>query len=90
MVVELYTDPEVIEGTIVAIGSHDLALDLMAQFLAERHPGRRLQSAHAGSLGGLLALRRGECHLAGTFWIRRAANTTCPTSAATCRASRCG
>lgn len=69
VVVELYTDPEVIEGTIVAIGSHDLALDLLAQFLAERHPGRRLRSAHAGSLGGLLALRRGECHLAGTHLL---------------------
>lgn len=67
--VELYTDPETVEGTILAIGSHDMALDLMAQFLAERYPGRRLQSANAGSLGGLLALRRGECHLAGAHLL---------------------
>jgi len=67
--VELYTDPEAIEGTILAIGSHDMALDLMAQFLAERWPGRRLRSANAGSLGGLIALRRGECHLAGTHLL---------------------
>jgi putative molybdopterin biosynthesis protein len=67
--VELYTDPEAIEGTILAIGSHDMALDLMAQFLAERWLGRRLRSANAGSLGGLIALRRGECHLAGTHLL---------------------
>ncbi|HXF69386.1 MAG TPA: substrate-binding domain-containing protein, partial [Thermoflexus sp.] len=67
--VELYTSGEEIEGTILAIGSHDMALDLMAQFLAERYPGRRLQSANAGSLGGLIALRRGECHLAGSHLL---------------------
>ncbi|WP_376789917.1 molybdopterin biosynthesis protein [Thermoflexus sp.] len=67
--IELYTPIEEIEGTVLAIGSHDMALDLMAQFLAERYPGRRLQSANAGSLGGLIALRRGECHLAGSHLL---------------------
>ena len=67
--IELYTRIEEIEGTVLAIGSHDMALDLMAQFLAERYPGRRLQSANAGSLGGLIALRRGECHLAGSHLL---------------------
>jgi len=40
---------------------------LMAYFLAER--GRRLASANVGSLGGLLALRRGEAHLAGSHLL---------------------
>ncbi len=35
----------------------------MAQYLAER--GARLTSANVGSQGGLVALRRGEAHLAG-------------------------
>lgn len=65
--VELYTSPDEIDRTIVHIGSHDLALDLLAQFMAES--GRRFVSANAGSLGGLIALRRGEAHLAGSHLL---------------------
>lgn len=61
----LTRDPGQIARTVSIIGSHDLTLDLLAQFLAERHPAYRLSSAHVGSLGGLLALRRGQAHLAG-------------------------
>ena len=67
--VELYRHPREIERTIVAIGSHDLTLDLLAQFLAERAPGMRLSSANVGSLGGLIALRRGQAHLAGAHLL---------------------
>ncbi len=63
--VHLYRAPAEIARTLVAIGSHDMTLDLLAQFLAERAPGSRLSSANVGSLGGLVALRRGEAHLAG-------------------------
>ncbi len=65
--VRLYRSPVEIERTIFVIGSHDLTLDLLAQFLAER--GRRLVSANAGSLGGLVALRRGEAHFAGSHLL---------------------
>jgi putative molybdopterin biosynthesis protein len=65
--VMLYRSPEVIEQTILAIGSHDMLLDLVAQFLSQR--GRRLVSANVGSLGGLVALRRGEAHLAGSHLL---------------------
>jgi putative molybdopterin biosynthesis protein len=61
--VHLYRNPAEIARTIVAIGSHDLTLDLLAQYLAEG--GLRLASANVGSQGGLVALRRGEAHLAG-------------------------
>jgi putative molybdopterin biosynthesis protein len=67
--VELYTEPAALAKTLVHIGSHDMALDLLAQYLAETHPGLRLSSAHVGSLGGLLALRRGEAHCAGCHLI---------------------
>jgi putative molybdopterin biosynthesis protein len=70
--VSLYRRPEEIDNTIVAIGSHDLTLDLLAQHLAESRPGMRLASAHAGSLGGLIALRRGEAHLAGSHLLDEA------------------
>ena len=65
--VELYRESSVIERTFVHIGSHDLCLDLMAQFLADS--GCRFTSANAGSLGGLTALRRGEAHLAGSHLL---------------------
>lgn len=65
--VELYRDLAEIERTIVHIGSHDLCLDLLSQFLAQA--GRRFTSANAGSLGGLTALRRGDAHLAGAHLL---------------------
>ncbi len=67
--VRLYRTPQEIARTIVAIGSHDMTLDLLAQHLAERAPGMRLASANVGSLGGLIALRRGEAHLAGSHLL---------------------
>ncbi len=66
--VHLYRDARDLARTILAIGSHDLTLDLIAQYLAERGGGR-LASANVGSLGGLVALRRGECHLAGSHLL---------------------
>jgi putative molybdopterin biosynthesis protein len=65
--VHLYRSPEAIARTLVHIGSHDLTLDLLAQFLAERGSG--LSSANVGSQGGLVALRRGECHFAGSHLL---------------------
>ena len=55
-----------IRRTIVAIGSHDLILDLLASRLSERPGNPTLASANVGSLGGLLAVRRGETHIAGS------------------------
>jgi putative molybdopterin biosynthesis protein len=63
--VKLYRSSRSIANSVVAVGSHDLTVDLLAQFLAERVPGMRLTSANVGSLGGLMALRRGEAHVAG-------------------------
>ena len=65
--VHLYRSRSEIEKTILVIGSHDLTLDLMAQFLADHD--RRLASANVGSQGGLIALRRGEAHLAGSHLL---------------------
>jgi molybdopterin molybdotransferase/putative molybdopterin biosynthesis protein len=65
--VRLYRSPTELERTIFAIGSHDMTLDILAQFLAERD--RRLASANVGSLGGLMALRRGEAHFAGSHLL---------------------
>ncbi len=65
--VRLYRRRSDLDRTIFAIGSHDLTLDLLAQFLAGDE--RRLVSANVGSQGGLVALRRGEAHLAGSHLL---------------------
>jgi putative molybdopterin biosynthesis protein len=67
--VELLRSPEEIERTIVVIGSHDLTLDLISSELAVRAGGLSLSSSNVGSLGGLLALQRGEAHLAGSHLL---------------------
>ncbi|WP_322496769.1 molybdopterin biosynthesis protein [Chloroflexus sp.] len=63
--VELLRPQSAIESTIVAIGSHDLALDLLAGYLQRTGASRRLSSANVGSFGGLMALKRRDAHLAG-------------------------
>ncbi len=67
--VQLLRSPEEIEQTIVALGSHDMTLDLLASNLRRRYPGRSLSSSNVGSLGGLIGLKRGEAHLAGTHLL---------------------
>jgi len=54
-----------IEQTILCIGSHDPAIDVLANYIARTCPGRRLSAANVGSFGALLARKRGECHLGG-------------------------
>jgi putative molybdopterin biosynthesis protein len=65
--VRLYRPLAELDKTIFCIGSHDMTLDLIAQFLAGHD--RRLASANVGSQGGLVALRRGEAHLAGSHLL---------------------
>lgn len=67
--VELLCEPRKIDNTIMVIGSHDMTLDLLANLLHQRHPEQSISSAHVGSLGGLLALQRGEAHLAGSHLL---------------------
>ncbi len=67
--VELLRAKSDIENTIVCIGSHDNALDLLANILKKRFPRYSLSSAHVGSMGGVMALKRGEAHIAGTHLL---------------------
>jgi len=66
---ELLRTKNDIENTIVCIGSHDNALDLLANSLKKKYPKLSLSSAHVGSMGGLMALKRGEAHIAGTHLL---------------------
>ena len=67
--VELLRTKNEIENTIVCIGSHDNALDLLANSLKKKYPKLSLSSAHVGSMGGLMALKKGEAHIAGTHLL---------------------
>lgn len=67
--VELLCEPRKIDNTIMVIGSHDMTIDLLANLLHAQSPEQTLSSAHVGSLGGLLALQRGEAHLAGSHLL---------------------
>jgi putative molybdopterin biosynthesis protein len=67
--VELLRGLDEIAGTIVAIGSHDLVLDLAASALRAGDAMVTLASSNVGSLGGLVALRDGLCHLAGSHLL---------------------
>jgi putative molybdopterin biosynthesis protein len=50
---------------MVFAGSHDMTLDLLATAIHKADPDRFLSSAHVGSMGGILAIRKGEAHAAG-------------------------
>ncbi|MCI0469481.1 MAG: molybdopterin biosynthesis protein, partial [Nitrospirae bacterium] len=68
-VVELIRKKQEIDNTIVCIGSHDNTLDILASFIKKRYPIYSLSSSHVGSMGGLMAIKKGEAHLAGTHLL---------------------
>ena len=70
--IELRRPRAAIEAAVLVVGSHDVALDVLADFLHRADPGASLTSAHVGSLGGLLALGRGEAHMAGVHLLDEA------------------
>jgi putative molybdopterin biosynthesis protein len=67
--VELLRSREDIRNTIVCIGSHDNTLDVLANVVKKKFPRYSLSSAHVGSMGGLMAVKRGEAHIAGTHLL---------------------
>jgi putative molybdopterin biosynthesis protein len=67
--VELLRPQTEVDATLVCIGSHDNILDLIANHLHRRRPIVRISSAHVGSMGGIMAIRRGEAHIAGSHLL---------------------
>ena len=63
--VRLLCEPEKLENTLVVIGSHDPLLDELADMMHVENNAVYMSSAHVGSMGGIMALRRGEAHAAG-------------------------
>ncbi len=62
--ISLYRDPQEIANTVVVTGSHDLILDVAADLMPLLYSGMHLSSTHVGSMGGLMALKRAEAHIA--------------------------
>jgi len=63
--IELLRPRQEICNALLVVGSHDLTLDLISNWLKRKRTGYTLSSSHVGSLGGLMAIRRGEAHIAG-------------------------
>ncbi|MCE5335794.1 MAG: molybdopterin biosynthesis protein [Desulfobacteraceae bacterium] len=67
--IRLLRPREQLDSTLIMIGSHDNTIDLIANELKARDHSLHLSSSNVGSLGGLLALRRGQTHFAGSHLL---------------------
>ena len=67
--VELLRPLADIRSNLLMVGSHDNALDLLADELRVRHHDVRLSTSAVGSLAGLIAVRDEEAHLAGSHLL---------------------
>ena len=63
--VRLLSPTDKLENTLVVIGSHDPLLDELADMMHVENANVYMSSAHVGSMGGIMAIRRGEAHAAG-------------------------
>ena len=63
--VRLLSSVEKLKNTLVVIGSHDPLLDELGDLLHLANNDVYMSSSHLGSMGGIMAIRRGEAHAAG-------------------------
>ncbi|MCP4669008.1 MAG: molybdopterin biosynthesis protein [Deltaproteobacteria bacterium] len=66
---ELLVDRDELLHTVVIIGSHDMTLDVLADEIRRKGRDIRISSGNVGSLGGLMALKKGTCHMAGSHLL---------------------
>jgi putative molybdopterin biosynthesis protein len=67
--IELLRPLTEVQSTLVAIGSHDNIIDVLANLLHKGSKAIRVSSAHVGSMGGIMAIKRGEAHFAGSHLL---------------------
>ncbi len=70
--VKLLRPRQELNNTLVAIGSHDPLLDELGDMLHMAYPDTFMSSSHVGSMGGIMAVRRGETHIAGIHLLDEA------------------
>ena len=58
-----------IQNTIVVVGSHDNSLDVLANQIRAGRKNLTISSSHIGSMGGLMAIKKRGCHLAGSHLL---------------------
>ncbi len=58
-----------VRNTIVVVGSHDNTLDVLADHIRAANSRLTISSSHVGSMGGLMAIKKGVCHLAGSHLL---------------------
>ena len=63
--IRLLCSLEKLQNTLVVIGSHDPLLDEVGNMLHVSDESLFMSSSHVGSMGGIMAIRRGEAHMAG-------------------------
>ena len=63
--VRLLSPMEKLKNTVVVIGSHDPLLDELGDMIHVADSSVFMSSSHVGSMGGIMAIRRGEAHAAG-------------------------
>ncbi len=61
-----------IESSLVVIGSHDPLIDEIAQLMHMRWPDLSVASTHVGSMGAIVAAKRGESHCGGVHLLDEA------------------
>ncbi|MCD6306275.1 MAG: molybdopterin biosynthesis protein [Deltaproteobacteria bacterium] len=65
----LLVPEEALKQTVVIIGSHDIAIDILADEIRREGRHIRISSGNVGSLGGIIALRKRTCHMAGSHLL---------------------
>ncbi|MEA1968670.1 MAG: molybdopterin biosynthesis protein [Thermodesulfobacteriota bacterium] len=66
---ELLRPLSAIKNTIVITGSHDNTLDILADQIRLTSGSVSISSSHVGSMGGLMAIKKGACHMAGAHLL---------------------
>ena len=73
--INLLTDINKIDNTIICSGSHDIVLDLLKSFLLQKGNEYDMSINPIGSLGGLLSIDQNLCHMSGTHIFDPETNT---------------
>lgn len=66
---ELLVNERELENTVVVIGSHDITIDILADEIRRKGRDIRISSGNVGSLGGLIAHKKGTCHISGSHLL---------------------
>lgn len=70
--IELLKSQDEIRNTLAVVGSHDPLIDVITDLTRKKHIDKFISSAHVGSMGGIMAIKRGEAHLAGIHLLDEA------------------